>query len=201
VDELAPGFWTWTAPHPDWTPDQGGPEGWERDVRSAALADGDELVLLDPLDPPPAVVELAGGRGVSVVLTCGWHRRSARDLAERLNATVYAPGAGIDAVEIPGARPYGVGDRLPGGVTAAAAYYPEEVVLWLPGPRALFAGDAFAAPPLRFQRAWLPPGTTVEEALPRLRPLLDLPVEIVVVGHGEPVRDGAHEALARALEE
>ncbi len=123
MDELAPGFWTWTAPHPDWTPDDAGPAGWERDVRSAALAGAE-----------------------------------------------------------------------------AASYYDQQVVLWLPEPRAVFAGDAFAAPPPRFQRDWLPPGTTVEEALPRLRPLLDLPVEIVVVGHGEPVRERAHEALARALE-
>jgi glyoxylase-like metal-dependent hydrolase (beta-lactamase superfamily II) len=199
MDELAPGLSTWTAPHPDWTPDQGGPEGWERDVRSCAFLRGDQLVLLDPLEPPPAVDELARGRDVSVILTCAWHRRSAGELIERLGATVYVPGAGVDALELP-AQPYGVGDELPAGVLAAAAYYDEEVVLWLPGPRALFAGDAFAAPPLRFQRAWLPPGVALEDALPRLRPLLDLPVEIVVVGHGEPVREGTREALERSLE-
>jgi hypothetical protein len=33
-----------------------------------------------------------------------------------------------------------------------------------------------------------------------LRPLLDLPVERVLVSHGEPVLDGAREALAHAIE-
>jgi glyoxylase-like metal-dependent hydrolase (beta-lactamase superfamily II) len=200
VEALAPNLWTWTAPHPDWTPADAGSEGWERDVRSCALAADDQLVLLDPLDPPPDVLSLAEGRAVSVVLTCAWHRRSAGELVERFGATVYTPEAGVDALELP-ARGYAVGDELPGGVIGAAAYYPQEVVLWLPGPRALFAGDAFASPPLRFQRAWLPPGLTVEAALPRLRLLLALPVEIFVVGHGEPVREAAHDALAKALEE
>jgi hypothetical protein len=53
---------------------------------------------------------------------------------------------------------------------------------------------------LRFQRAWLPDGVTLEDALARLRPLLELPVEVVVVGHGEPVPDDAGEMLRRALE-
>ena len=32
VAELAPGLWRWTAPHPEWTPAEGGPEGWEENV-------------------------------------------------------------------------------------------------------------------------------------------------------------------------
>jgi hypothetical protein len=38
-----------------------------------------------------------------------------------------------------------------------------------------------------------------DEALRLLRPLLELPVERVLVTHGEPVLDGARESLARAL--
>jgi hypothetical protein len=32
-----------------------------------------------------------------------------------------------------------------------------------------------------------------------LRPLLDLPVELALVTHGEPVLEGAREAFVRAL--
>jgi hypothetical protein len=34
----------------------------------------------------------------------------------------------------------------------------------------------------------------------RIRPLLDLPIETVLVSHGEPVLGGGRKALARALE-
>jgi hypothetical protein len=33
-----------------------------------------------------------------------------------------------------------------------------------------------------------------------LRPLLDLPIELILVSHGEPVLAGGREALARALQ-
>jgi glyoxylase-like metal-dependent hydrolase (beta-lactamase superfamily II) len=199
MEELRPGLWTWTAPHPAWTPDDAGPEGWDQDVRSCALVAGGDLVLLDPLEPPAAVLELAGGRTVSVVLTCAWHQRSAAALADRFGAAVYAPQEGLDGLELAG-KGYAIGDELPGSVVAAGAYYPAEAILWLPEQRALFAGDAFTAPPLRFQRSWLPPGVALDDALARLRPLLELPVEVFVVGHGEPVTEGVRDALREALE-
>ena len=199
MDELRPGLWTWTAPHPEWTPADAGPEGWDEDVRSCAVVSGDDLVVLDPMALPEDLHGPANGRTVSVVLTCAWHRRSAADYVERLGASVYAPGPGIERLELP-ARPYAVGDELPGGLRAAGGYYPEEIVLWLPEQRALFAGDAFTAPPLRFQRSWLPEGFTVEQALERLRPLAELPAEVFVVGHGEPATGGVPEALRRELE-
>ncbi len=39
----------------------------------------------------------------------------------------------------------------------------------------------------------------ISEALERLRPLAELPVGAFVVGHGEPVTEDVHEALAREL--
>ena len=56
-----------------------------------------------------------------------------------------------------------------------------------------------AAPPLRLQRSWLPKGVTIEQALERLRPLAELPVEAFVVGHGAPVTEGVVEALQQEL--
>lgn len=70
--ELRPGLWTWSALHPAWTPEDGGPEGWEQEVRSYALDAGDSLVLFDPLVSVPDAEELAAGRPVVVILTCRW---------------------------------------------------------------------------------------------------------------------------------
>ena len=52
VTELVPGLWRWTAPHPDWSPedDEGG-EGWARDVGCLYLETPRALVLFDPLAP------------------------------------------------------------------------------------------------------------------------------------------------------
>jgi hypothetical protein len=45
VDEIAPGLWRWTAPHPEWKPDV----EWGREVASFAFAVDETLVLVDPL--------------------------------------------------------------------------------------------------------------------------------------------------------
>jgi hypothetical protein len=46
---------------------------------------------------------------------------------------------------------------------------------------------------------YLASGMTGEELRAALRPLQELPIELVLVSHGEPVLAGAREALARAL--
>jgi hypothetical protein len=46
---------------------------------------------------------------------------------------------------------------------------------------------------------WLPENATVVEAQQRMAPLLELPVELVLTTHGEPVRENGREALRKAL--
>ena len=70
-----------------------------------------------------------------------------------------------------------------------------ETPLWLPEQRALVFADALAGPDGEL-RVWATPHE--ERALPALRALLDLPFELVIVAHGEPVHDRA--AYERALE-
>jgi hypothetical protein len=41
---------------------------------------------------------------------------------------------------------------------------------------------------------------TVAQLAEQLRPLLELPIERVLVSHGEPVLSGGREALAEALD-
>ena len=52
VQEVAAGLWRWTGEHPEWTPEQGGPEGWERDVGCVYYEAPEAVVLFDPLVPP-----------------------------------------------------------------------------------------------------------------------------------------------------
>jgi hypothetical protein len=203
VEELRPGLWTWTAPHPAWTPDDGGPDGWEQDVRSYASVTDDVLVLFDPMAPPDEVIDLADGRPVSIVLTTHWHQRSSVDLAVGVGATVHAPAEKIAEVEAP-ALPYRLGDTLPGEVEPQVGGYPEEATLWIPAYRALVVGDVFLHGEGGFRvqpDSWI---ALMEDGLKpaalreRLRPLLELPVELLLPTHGDPVENG-REVLERAL--
>lgn len=69
MEELRPGLWTWTAPHPDWNE--------QPVVRSYAVERDGAIVLIDPMSPP---AELIAGRELRVALTCPWHARSAAEL-------------------------------------------------------------------------------------------------------------------------
>lgn len=200
MQEIRPGLWTWTAPHPDWTESQGGPEGWDRDVRSYAYDSGSCVVLIDPLSPPSLIDGLIEAQDIAVLLTARWHARSAAACVERFGATVHAPEPGAAALM---AKPYELGDTLPGGVVAQAAYYTEEIVLWIPHHRAVVLGDVVigrSPGDLRIQRSWLPGGVSFEQLVEGVRPLLELPVELVLPTHGDPLLENGREALRAALE-
>ncbi len=171
--ELRPGLWTWTAQHPGWTEDQ----DWDREVRSYAHDSGKCLVLFDPQSPPSLIEGLIESHDVVVLLTVFWHRRSAAECVERFGAEVYTPRASLERTEVPRAKPYELGEELPGGVVAQNAYYPEETIFWIPAHHALVAGDVLLGDAgLRVQPdSWLPEGVTAAGMRTELRPLLDLP--------------------------
>lgn len=173
MEELRAGLWAWWAPHPNWSPEQGGPDGWGPEVWSYAWDDGDRLLLFDPLAPPD---DLPARKRI-VMLTCGWHGRSAPDLG----APIHAPG-----------------DSLPDGIEARPASFSGEAVLWIPVHGALVFGDSLVAGP-RVNETWVEEGATVEEYKATLRPLADLPVELLLLTHGGPVVSGAREKLEAAL--
>jgi hypothetical protein len=170
VDELSGGLWTWTGRHPDWTPDQ---EHWGPEVRSYALVRRDHVLLFDPIDPPR---ELLAGRTAEVLLTADWHKRS-------------APQLGFPVRD--------VGDPLPDGVAERPAFFlPEERFLWLPEERALVAGDSLPDAG-EVPDAWLEVPRSEYRA--RLRPLLQLPIELILPTHGDPVIADGRAHLERAL--
>ena len=188
VARIEDGLWRWTGLHPEWTPDS----DWEEEVGCVYYEASDAIVLFDPLVPPEDTVGFLAaldrdlertGRPLTILLTVPWHGRSAGRLVELYGATV-------------GARP--PDDVSPFRITGTGGE--AETLYWLPGPRALVAGDVLLGDPLRLcPDSWLPEelrGAPVRESL---RPLLDLPIERVLTAHGEPVLEGGRDALAELL--
>jgi glyoxylase-like metal-dependent hydrolase (beta-lactamase superfamily II) len=195
VREVQAGVWHWEAPHPDWKPETG--DGWGPEVSSYAIDDGERLLLIDPLAPPGEIDALAAARKTAIVLTCAWHERDARGLVERLDAAVFVPQP-EEGDPIDGRQLFSAGDRLPVGVEAFPGEDTNDLVLWIESHRALAVGDTLVdlGSGLELPEGWLPEGVTREQMLATLRPLLELPVELVLPTHGAPT-DRA--ALERAL--
>jgi glyoxylase-like metal-dependent hydrolase (beta-lactamase superfamily II) len=207
VRELQTGLWYWEASHPEWTP--ANTEGWGPEVSSYAIDEGERLLLIDPLAPPCEIDDLAAERETAIVLTNPWHERDARSLVERLGAPVFLPQPDefnddvawlrddLERLAKDG-RVYSAGDRLPIGVEAFAGRLPNDLVLWIESRQALVVGDTLVdvGRGLELPADWLPKGVTRDQAVDALRPLLTLPVELVLPTHGPPT-DRA--ALERAL--
>ncbi len=187
VDEIATGLWRWTGLHPGWTPADGGPDGWEQEVSSLFYEAPGAIVLIDPLVPMEDRDRffMALDRDVErldapvrVLLTVDDHRRSSAELAERYGGTI---------------------GEVPTGVEVALERW-GETVYWIPEHGALVFGDVVLgrAGGLRLPRTWIG-DEHYDEVVAGLRPLLELPVQRVLVAHGEPVLENGHSALAAAL--
>jgi glyoxylase-like metal-dependent hydrolase (beta-lactamase superfamily II) len=149
----------------------------------------DAAVLVDPLLPAGAEAEFLAyldrdverlGLPVSILLTAAWHKRSASILRER----------------------YRTGDRVPDSVEAYAIEgAPEKQLAYFIRPhRALVVAEIFVGDG-RGGLA-LAPSPRLEDrpALDRsLRTIAELPVERVLVSHGEPVLTDGRRAMELAL--
>ena len=212
VERLADGLWRWTAPHPDWDAS----EGWDRDVACVYYEAADAIVLVDPLVPAGEdevpfwkALDRDVRRArlpVHVLITIFWHVRSAAAVMARYDARLWAPSRARAPIERRTGKVTDVfrpGDALPGGVESFASGRRTEVVFWIPAHRTLVPGDAILGANgggLRLCSAsWLPRGVGPEKLRATMRPLLELPVERVLVSHGDPVLSGGREALAEIL--
>jgi glyoxylase-like metal-dependent hydrolase (beta-lactamase superfamily II) len=99
---------------------------------------------------------------------------------------------------------FGADDPLPGAIEAYRTARAAEVVYWIAVHGALVPGDVLLGDGRGGARmcpeSWLPSSKKHADLSASLKPLLDLPVERILVSHGEPVLSGASTALARALE-
>lgn len=193
IEEIAPGLRRWTAYHQD----------WQEDVGSLALETRDGLVLIDPLDPPREL-----RRPDHVLLTVFWHGRSTKELKAK---RVWAQRRSAQPLRNRGVNvthPFSAGDELPGGVRAFQTARANEVVFWLPDQRSVAVGDALlgagAKPRPTNDRLRLCPErwlgkATHAELRASLRPLLELPVQRVLVAHGMPVLRAGKRELEQVL--
>jgi hypothetical protein len=206
VLEIAPGLWRWTAYH----------EEWKEDVGCTFVGTEDGVVLVDPLVPPEdperfwqaldSDVGRAGGKA-HVLITVFWHARSGREVVERYDARLWAPTSGRAAIarrvgEV--TDPFKPDDALPGDLAAYRTARAAEVVYWIPQHSALVPGDVLVGDEQGgvqlCPESWLPAAKTHADLGASLRPLLELPVERILVSHGEPVLVDGARALARALD-
>lgn len=173
-------------------------------MRSYAHDSGDAFALFDPIAPPTLFEGLIESQEIAVLLTVHWHSRGAPECVERFGATVYTPEASLERTQKKvHAKPYALGEELPGGVVAHSAYYPEETIFWIPAHRAIVAGDVLLGGErgLHVQPdSWLPEGVTPVALREALRPLIELPIELILLTHGAPVIEDGREALREALE-
>jgi hypothetical protein len=203
VQEIEPGLWRWSAPHPEWDPEPAPTTGWIEEVASIYCELPGAVLLIDPVVPADGgdadrlwraldrdVERLR--RPVCVLTTVHWHRRGAD--------AVLARYGGLDGVVPDGARAIALGDPI--GETAYAlphfrALVPGDVVI---------GGDAIAGERregLRVcpagwygstaaERAWYA-GRGLRSALRRLA---QEPAERILTTHGAPLLRGGSAALA-----
>jgi hypothetical protein len=193
MDELRPGLWRWTASHPDWEadPEPESPADWPQEVGCVAYSADGVLVLIDPLvvdgwDELDRLVDRHAR--VAVLQTIRFHGRSVNEAVGRYDAATEVP-AGVEPIEIANA---------------------DETMFWLAAPRALVPGDRLIGDGAGGVRpcpdSWLGyirrQGGSIDEPALReaLRPLAELPIESILVSHGEPVLSDGRAALERALE-
>jgi hypothetical protein len=187
---LADGLWRWTAVHPSWEhwPDH---ERESPEVGCVYYEAADATVLIDPLVPAGEEDDFfrhldvdVERRGLTVVilLTAGWHRRSADELAARYDARI--------------------GGALPEGMEEVAIEGADErqVAYFIRPHAALVVCEVFAVDvdgELRVCRS--PALKRPHELEASLDRIMELPIERLLVSHGEPVLEDAKARMAEAL--
>jgi glyoxylase-like metal-dependent hydrolase (beta-lactamase superfamily II) len=187
IEEIRPGLKRWAGPHPEFNPSEGNLDESYRDVASVLFSGREALVLIDPLVPDELWPELdaevkQSGKPVVVLTTIFFHERNRDAVARRYGARLGG--------EVAGVREF-------------SAERGDEVAFWLEEPHALVFGDAILGDQAGGLRLtpWARDAGGLERTRRALLKLLDLPAEIALPSHGDPVLANAREALARALGE
>ncbi|MBD0338152.1 MAG: hypothetical protein ICV67_02565 [Thermoleophilia bacterium] len=196
--DVAPGLWLWRQPHPDWQPGH----GWDELVASVCVESRGEVLVLDPLAPPGdvgAVWDRLDARPpTAAVVLKPDHVRDVDLFVRRYSARGFGPDLyfrhDLPETDLETVWP---GTELPGGVVALHdGRGRAETPLYLPEQQSLVFADGLTAPSGEL-RVWSTPWHE-ECVLPALRRLLELPFELVLVSHGDPLHD--RTAFEAALE-
>lgn len=172
----------WLAPHPAWEPT----EDWPEDVPVVRYETDADVALIDPFLPRDDTFD-PHGKAVRVLLTQPAHYRGTADFVEGYGASVWVP----PRAEWRRRPNPSTTTELPRGVEAIELEgEPQQVVFFIRDHATLVTGDVLSGTGGRLH-------VFVDEAdpdrlLPCLEALADLPVEQVIIPHGDPIlADGA----------
>lgn len=191
----------WTAPHPQWNE----AADWPEEVGCVYYEASDSVVLIDPLLPRGEEESFLAAldrdvervkRPVAVLLTAPWHVRDAESVAQRYDAVVWADPVAQQRLRFKsqsGPVPHGIETFSPGGVREG------DVAFYVRPHRALVVAEFFLGVDGGL-RVLLSPALEDRAAFEAsLRSLLELPIDHVLVAHGEPVIDEGERRIAEAL--
>lgn len=202
VIQLSERLTYWTEPHPNWRPNS----EWPEEVGCVIYAAPCALVLIDPLvrdDLSPTAwnwldraVE-GPERKVTVLLTAPWHERSTRDVVDRYNAEVWIDPVARERIsDLPEARtiPAGIEIFTPRGVSEG------QVAFFVKEERALVVAEFFLGTQTGLQLCPSPATGDIDQFAESMNELRLLPIERVLVAHGQPILEAGADAIAAALD-
>ncbi len=158
-----------------------------------------------------ALIErLSEGRTVHVLITVGYHVRSAEGLCSKYGASLHGPTTAASRLDHPSLlQVWEPGVAGPGGAVPFAFGSPKrsERPLWLPSHRAVVFGDMVVRNPEGDLALWESRVHRSDERLafyrehmiPTFAPLLERSIDHVLTTHGEPVIGDGAAALRAAL--
>lgn len=196
-------------------------------AHGAARPGDSALVLIDPLAPPDGTPDgdlfwrhldedvARVGLPVAILVGNEFHGRSAQAIYDRyrarMGASIWAHEAAAGALKCRVTDTFGGPRKLPSGVVPHVIGNPSpgEVAYYVPAHRALVVADAVigSAP----DQVRVAPASWAEadpesqrlyktEFRRSLRTLLDLPIEMLIPSHSEPILTDARAALTEALD-
>jgi glyoxylase-like metal-dependent hydrolase (beta-lactamase superfamily II) len=192
MEQLTPGIWHWTAPHPN--------IGVEV---SSYWIPGLKL-LLDPLAVPDEVEDVD-----CILLSCRHHVRDSIEAGERFDATIQAPRPGMhDYGDDTPIQPYDFSDPLVGGEVMAhevGGLSPDETALHIPSVSALSIadgairyGDELHFVPDQYMDDPETDKADLKRGFGELADQLDF--DVLLLAHGTPYPTGGRDALRRFAE-
>ena len=181
----------WFSAHPDWE----STEDWPQEVPVVRYETDEDVTVIDPFLPPDGSFD-PRGKPVRVLLTQGAHYRGTADFVQLYGASVWAPPhAAWRKIPNPSTT-----DELPRGVEAIELEgEPQQVVFFIREHATLVTGDVLSGTGGRLH-------VFVDEAdperlLPALGAIAELPIERVIIPHGDLVLANGAARIREAVME